>query len=135
MHDGKRDAQFSSSLGGVGRSGDSAALGYDPIGRPKEQCESKFDSSNIEERGREGGREGQHTIISVLFVCLVFRGLILWFNPSHVNIRHRLLINYSCFFISSSKAEEVLRLINDEGVPPSHGNFVGQTAVSAEHSR
>jgi hypothetical protein len=36
MHDGKRDAQFSSSLGGFGRSGDSAALGYDPIGRPKE---------------------------------------------------------------------------------------------------
>ena len=65
MHDGKRDAQFSSSLG---RSGDSAALGYDPIGRPKEQRESKFDSSNIEERGREGGRGNIPLFLFSLFV-------------------------------------------------------------------
>jgi hypothetical protein len=29
-----------------------------------------------------------------------------------------------------NNVEEVTRLLKDEGVPPSHGNVVGQTAVS-----
>ena len=34
---------------------------------------------------------------------------------------------HKCYIV---QADEILRLINEEGVPPSHSNMVGQTGVS-----
>lgn len=92
---------------------------------------------------REGGREGNCAettpfVRSCFFLvrtpCCTSNTnivVIIWnsFCDSFLFFCSFALVRYIYF----SKVQEVLRLINEEGVPPSHGNVVGQTAVSTTY--